>query len=107
GVSYLWHCWHGTTRVFADALYGSGLRTDGMLPDGTVVPNGGTVPASYTINTGIEHVFNLGKNHLKARFDIVNLTDNAYELRNGSGVGVSLPQWGARRGYFGTLGFSF
>jgi outer membrane receptor protein involved in Fe transport len=112
GVSYLWHCSHGSTRVFADALYGSGLRTTspsgGLEPSGDPIPNGSTVPASYTINVGAEHIINLGKNmHLKARLDIVNLTDNAYEFRNGFGVGVNLPQWGARRGYFGTIGFSF
>ena len=35
---------------------------------------------------------------LKARFDIVNLTDNSYELRDGSGVGVNAASYGARIG---------
>ena len=34
------------------------------------------------------------------RFDIVNLFDKIYELRNGTGIGVFAPQYGARRGFF-------
>ena len=44
---------------------------------------------------------------LKARLDIVNVTDNIYELRNGSGVGVNAAQYGMRLGFFGTLTYSF
>jgi hypothetical protein len=50
----------------------------------------------------------LSKNHtLKARLDIVNLTDNSYELRSGTGVGVNAAQYGARIGFFGSLSYSF
>ena len=38
------------------------------------------------------------------RFDVVNVTDNIYEIRNGTGIGVFAPQFGPRRGYF--LGLS-
>jgi outer membrane receptor protein involved in Fe transport len=34
------------------------------------------------------------------RFDIINLFDNPYELRDGSGIGVFAPQCGARRGFY-------
>ena len=34
------------------------------------------------------------------RFDIVNLFDRIYELRDGSGIGVFAPQYGSRRGYY-------
>ena len=34
------------------------------------------------------------KQFLKARLDIVNLTDNTYQLRSGSGVGVNAAQYG-------------
>ena len=44
---------------------------------------------------------------LKARLDIVNVTDNIYELRNGSGVGVNAAQYGMRMGIFGTLTYAF
>ena len=48
-----------------------------------------------------------GKNRLKARLDVVNVTDNVYELRNGSGVGVNAAQYGMRRGFFGTVSVLF
>lgn len=34
------------------------------------------------------------------RFDIINLFDHVYEIRDGSGIGVFAPQYGPRRGYF-------
>jgi outer membrane receptor protein involved in Fe transport len=107
GASYLWKELHGSTRVYVDALYGSGLRTDGMS-GGQVIPNGGTVPAYYSLNTGVEQTFKVGaRRALKARLDIVNVTDNIYELRNGSGVGVNAAAFGERRGIFGSLGYAF
>jgi outer membrane receptor protein involved in Fe transport len=109
GTSYLWKESDRTsTRVYMDALYGTGLRTDSTTSSGQVIPNGGTVPAYYSINCGVEQTFKLhGSQMLKARFDIVNLTDNSYELRNGSGVGVNAPQYGARIGFFGSLTYLF
>ena len=47
------------------------------------------------------------KQFVKVRFDVVNVTDNSYELRTGSGVGVNAPQYGARRGFFLTLAYDF
>ena len=52
---------------------------------------------------GFEEVFKIRrKERLKARLDVVNITDNIYELRNGSGVGVNAAQYGMRLGIFGT-----
>jgi opacity protein-like surface antigen len=34
------------------------------------------------------------------RFDVVNVFDTIYQIRNGSGIGVFSPQYGPRRGYF-------
>jgi outer membrane receptor protein involved in Fe transport len=108
GTSYLWKHGHGGTKVYLDLLYGSGLRNDAVGADGTVIPNGGTVPAYHTVSTGVERTFPLeGHRELKARLDVVNLTDEKYELRDGSGVGVNAAQYGMRRGIFGTLGLSF
>jgi len=108
GASYLWKHTCGSTRFYVDAIYGSGLRTDGFLPDGTKVPNGGTVPAYYSVGLGVEEAVKIrGKEHLKARLDVVNVTDNTYELRNGSGVGVNAAQFGMRLGFFGTLSYMF
>ena len=109
GTSYLWHESERTsTLVYLDALYGSGLRTDETTSSGQVIPNGGTVSPYYSINCGIEQSFKLVKKQmLKARFDIVNLTDNSYELRDGSGVGVNAASYGARIGFFGSLTYVF
>ena len=37
------------------------------------------------------------------RFDVVNLFDTVYALRNGTGIGVFAPQYGPRRGFFAGL----
>ncbi len=103
GASYLWkQSQNSSTRVYVDALYGSGLRT-------TVnTPNDSTVPPYYSVNLGAEQSFKVRKKQfLKARLDIVNVTDNTYELRNGSGVGVNAAQFGMRRGFFGSLSYTF
>jgi hypothetical protein len=109
GVSYTWN--EGSkarTTVYSDALYGSGLRADETTSDGSTIPNGGSVPAYYSINLGAEQAFKIGKNQfLKARLDIVNLTDNSYELRDGSGVGVNAASYGERLGFFGSISYTF
>jgi outer membrane receptor protein involved in Fe transport len=79
----------------ADVLYGSGLRKDGVTPNGNHVPD-------YTqINLGVSRSFDiLGAKGLTARFDVINLFDEKYEIRDGSGIGVGAPQFGPRRGFF-------
>jgi outer membrane receptor protein involved in Fe transport len=47
----------------------------------------------------------LGK--VQLRFDVVNLFDKGYQLRTGSGIGVFAPQFGARRGFFGGVSWTF
>lgn len=97
GVSYRFA---NATTVTADLIYGSGLRT-GDLSDG-VDPNSEHTTAYTVINTGIAHDFKWSPDYkpLTVRFDIVNLFDQIYELRDGSGIGVFAPQYGARRGYY-------
>ena len=109
GASYLWkESNHSSTRVYVDALYGSGLRTDSTDSSGNTIPNGGSVPAYYSVNLGAEQSFKVHKNqYLKARLDVVNVTDNIYELRNGSGVGVNAAQYGERLGFFGSVIYTF
>jgi outer membrane receptor protein involved in Fe transport len=34
------------------------------------------------------------------RFDVINLFDRVYEIRDGTGVGVGASQFGPRRGFF-------
>jgi outer membrane receptor protein involved in Fe transport len=83
------------TRVSSDLLYGTGLRRDGATP------NGDHVPDYVTVNLGVTQDFSLmGWKGLTARFDVINLLDEVYEIRDGTGVGVGAPQFGARRGFF-------
>jgi len=80
----------------------------GTADENDPIPNGASVPQYYSINLGAEQSFNVGKNRfLKARLDVVNLTDNSYELRSGTGVGVNAAQYGARLGFFGSLSYTF
>jgi outer membrane receptor protein involved in Fe transport len=91
GASYLWD----GTRFSADLLYGSGLRKDGATP------NGDHVPGYTQVNVGVSHTFTIADaGDLTARFDVLNLFDQEYEIRDGTGVGVGAPQFGPRRGYF-------
>ncbi len=107
GASYVWNETRGSTRMYLDAIYGSGLRQDAAV-NGVTIPNGGTVPDYYTVNMGVEQGVKLGgKRTLKARLDVVNVTDNIYELRSGTGVGVNAAQNGMRRGFFGSIGYAF
>ncbi len=97
-----------TARVYVDALYGSGLRTDATDALGNNIPNGGSVPSYYSVNLGAEQAFKINKSQsLKLRLDVVNVTDNSYELRDGSGVGVNAAQFGARLGFFGSVSYVF
>ena len=61
------------------------------------------------MNAGIEQKIE-GPGILKGlaiRFDVVNLFDKIYLIRDGSGVGVGAPQYGARRGFFAGIRKSF
>ena len=48
-----------------------------------------------------------GVGKLEARFDVTNLWDEQYKIRDGSGLGVFAPQFGPRRGFFGGLKMDF
>jgi outer membrane receptor for ferrienterochelin and colicins len=105
GLSYLFST---ATRVSADMLYGAGLRADYTSPGGASVPNGAHVPYYLQVNTGVSQDFSRwGINGFSARFDVINLFDKKYEIRNGTGVGVGAPQWGPRRGFFAGLTETF
>ena len=88
------------TRVSADLLYGSGLRKDG------VVPNGAHVPGYTQVNLGLAQELDVAGG-MTLRLDVINLFDKTYEIRDGSGVGVGAPQFGPRRGVFGGISKSF
>jgi outer membrane receptor protein involved in Fe transport len=96
GLSYRWYGNLFSTSV----LYGSGLRT-GDLSDG-VAPNSLSNPPYVVVNAGVsrEIRWSADSKPMTLRFDIVNLLDKVYELRDGSGIGVFAPQFGARRGFY-------
>ena len=89
--------WCGT-KLSADMIYGSGLRSGDA--------NISTVPAYTQFNISIKREFLLPNDPkpMTVRFDVVNLFDTVYEIRSGSGIGVFAPQFGPRRGFF--LGIS-
>jgi outer membrane receptor protein involved in Fe transport len=95
GVSYRIY----DTTLSADMIYGSGLRA-GDLPN--FVPNSLHSTPYAVVNVGLSHDFywSGSSKPLTARFDVVNLFDQVYELRTGTGIGVFAPQYGARRGYY-------
>ena len=89
GISYLWN----GTRFSADMIYGSGLRAGDFNLD-HVAPYG-------QVNVGMSREIAMpGDKPITVRFDIINLFDHIYEIRNGTGIGVFAPQFGPRRGYF-------
>jgi len=91
------------TTPYMEMVCGSGLRTDGKD-----IPNGGSLPAYDSVNIGFTQGFKwAGCEHLSARFDVINIGDQIYELRNGGGVGVFAPQFGQRRSFYGGLTYSF
>jgi outer membrane receptor for ferrienterochelin and colicins len=104
GVSYLWM----GTRFSADMLFGTGLRDALVLPNGTSIPNGDHTPSYTQVNLGLSHEFRLpSTGPLSVRFDVINLFDKVYAIRNGTGIGVFAPQYGARRGLFGGVSWQF
>ena len=96
GFSYLWQ----GTRFSADMIYGSGLRSGFANTD--------HVPAYIQVNLGLSHEFEWGaEKPATLRFDIINLFDKVYEIRDGSGIGVFAPQFGPRREFLVGLSQKF
>ncbi len=90
------------TTVYTDMVAGSGLRSG--------FANTQHLPGYAPLNIGLTHTFDIQMADFKAiqfRFDIVNLFDEVYQIRNGSGIGVGASQYGTRRGFFGGLNFLF
>jgi outer membrane receptor protein involved in Fe transport len=96
GVSYTWNDWTGSI----DGLYGNGLRRG--------FANTLKNHPYETFNVGLQRLLRIPKlGTFKVRFDVVNLFDKIYELRDGSGIGVGAPQYGQRRGFYGTVAYDF
>ena len=103
GVAYIFN--QGSdhaTRVSADMLFGSGLRTSIVTPNDTSLPAYATLNLSVTQKVPIN-----GSKGTQIRLDAINVTEGVYELRTGEGVGVGAPQYGMRRAFFVTLAQKF
>jgi outer membrane receptor protein involved in Fe transport len=90
GASYRWN----GTLFTTDMTYGSGLRSGFANMDSN--------PPYLVVNAGVSREFKWAPDAkpVTLRFDVVNLFDKTYELRDGSGIGVFAPQFGARRGFY-------
>jgi hypothetical protein len=68
-----------------------------------------TTPRSEKANyfdIGVEQKFAVASvEGFTARFDVINVFDQVYEIRDGTGVGA--PQYGPRRGFFVGLSKAF
>src|SRR5438477_7026481 len=96
GASYTWNDW----RLAIDGLYGNGLRRG--------FANTQKNHPYETFNVSLSRRIQItAKTAVKIRFDVVNILDTIYELRDGSGIGVGAPQFGQRRGFYGTVAYDF
>ena len=90
------------TRVSADMLFGSGLRTS------VITPNDTSLPAYATLNLALVQKVPISVSKgTQVRLDVMNVTDASYQLRTGDGVGVGAPQYGMRRTFLVTLAQKF
>jgi outer membrane receptor protein involved in Fe transport len=98
GTSY--QC--GEYRLSSDFLYGSGLRRG--------FANTQKLPCYYPLNIAVEREVKFACGPVKSvrfRFDTVNLFNQIYKLRDGTGIGVGAPQYGAHRGFYGQVATTF
>ncbi len=96
GLAYTWI----RTTVSLDAIAGSGLRRG--------FANTGKLPVYDQVNLGASrHLRFAAVGDFDARVSVINVLDNAYELRDGSGIGVGAPQWGPRRAFYAGLSKPF
>jgi outer membrane receptor protein involved in Fe transport len=103
GIKYRWPT--SGTRIAADLIAGSGLRATnpGGVANGAI-PNGNSLPSYQQVNLSIVQPIPTGfLKGTELRFDIINLLDQIYQIRNGSGVGVGNPQFGPRRTFLAGL----
>jgi outer membrane receptor protein involved in Fe transport len=99
GASYLWsgvNPWIDGTKISANFIYGSGLRSGFANTDHN--------PPYTQVNLGVSRelpaAWGLNDKPVTVRFDVVNLLDSTYVIRDGTGIGVFAPQFGPRRGYY-------
>jgi outer membrane receptor for ferrienterochelin and colicins len=79
-------------KLGGDMIYGSGLRADGAVPNGVALAN----YAQFNLSSS----YKFARPGIEVRFDVINIGDKKYEIRDGTGVGVGAPEYGPRRGFF-------
>jgi outer membrane receptor protein involved in Fe transport len=90
------------TKVSADFIYGQGLRAT------LVTPNDTSAPPYAVVNLSASQKIPIGVGReTSVRFDVLNVFDAIYQIRNGTGVGVGAPQYGLRRAFLVTLAEKF
>jgi hypothetical protein len=77
------------TRLSVDAIVQSGLRASTPT-----VPNGIALPVYGVVNMSVVQRV---ASRTELRLDILNIGDDTYQIRNGTGVGVGASQFGIRR----------
>ena len=77
------------TRLSVAAIVQSGLRASTPT-----VPNGIALPVYGVVNMSVVQRV---ASRTELRLDILNIGDDTYQIRNGTGVGVGAPQFGIRR----------
>ncbi|KAA1005336.1 TonB-dependent receptor [Paraburkholderia panacisoli] len=89
GVAYTF----ARTTYSADTTFGSGLRSGFANTD--------HVPFYVNINLAVIHHFQAPLvGNFDGRLVVVNLLNRAYELRDGSGIGVGAPQFAPTRAFY-------
>ena len=98
GVSYRFAT---QTTLGADALFGSGLRSG--------FANSAHLPSYTQVNASLAQAFDFGGwlGKVDGRLSVLNVFDKAYELRDGTGIGVGAPQYGPRRTVYASVTKSF
>jgi outer membrane receptor protein involved in Fe transport len=87
-----------STLLSTDFLYSSGLRAT------VVTPNDIALPSYAVVNMSAVQKLPLGLGSgTELQFDILNLFDKVYQIRNGTGVSVGASQYGLRRTFLAGL----
>lgn len=96
GASYLYK----KNLVAIDGIYGSGLRHNDY--------NGNKLKSYYQVNFALARDIDFYKvNNINARLSALNILNQKYKIRDGSGIGVESPQYNAGRVFYLTLSKKF
>ncbi len=94
GLSYTFP---GNYKASGDLIYGSGMRAT----PASGIPNGSSLSPYTVVNLALVHTWKeSATSDIEGRVAILNLFDKVYLLRDGTGIGVGAPQYGARRTLF-------